>query len=277
MTAFKTYSEPPKQDCFFIPYGDLANDGCGVTFCVSGMFTCMTIPQIRRAFKTVFACTCSPEHVRGAVRLLDEWIGCIAPESVKPEELDKRAVSIRRTWCELREKHEEYLNWIMPAETISEPEKVNETEIKTEEEDPMQIKELEQENAALREQLDSDRAEFDRELQKVRADLQAEQARADYLADELAALRERLAAVTEEKPAAVPAAAPAGPADVKSAAEKVLAKFSALQGLRPVIKGAETSAPVVWIFGDAAAHVDAIRSAGGKWSGKKRAWYFRFA
>lgn len=65
--------------------------------------------------------------------------------------------------------------------------------------------------------------------------------------------------------------------DVKSAAEIIAARFAGLDGVRAVIKGATTSAPVVWLAGDTEKHADAIRAAGAKWSGKKSAFYVRVA
>ena len=40
---------------------------------------------------------------------------------------------------------------------------------------------------------------------------------------------------------------------------------------------ATTAAPVVWLAGDTKPHEKEIEAAGGKWSGKKNAYYFRVA
>ena len=50
-----------------------------------------------------------------------------------------------------------------------------------------------------------------------------------------------------------------------------------MDGLTATIKGATTAAPVVWLAGDTKPHEKEIESAGGKWSGKKNAYYFRVA
>lgn len=42
-------------------------------------------------------------------------------------------------------------------------------------------------------------------------------------------------------------------------------------------QGATTAAPVVWLAGDTKPHEKEIEAAGGKWSGKKNAYYFRVA
>ena len=39
----------------------------------------------------------------------------------------------------------------------------------------------------------------------------------------------------------------------------------------------DTAAPVVWLAGDTKPHEKEIEAAGGKWSGKKNAYYFRVA
>ena len=64
------------------------------------------------------------------------------------------------------------------------------------------------------------------------------------------------------------------PAD-KAAA--LVEKLAALDGVTATIKGAQTAAPVVWLTGEADAHKDEIEKLGGKWSGKRSAWYFKIA
>lgn len=54
-------------------------------------------------------------------------------------------------------------------------------------------------------------------------------------------------------------------------------KLAALDGITATIKGAQTAAPVVWLTGEADAHKDEIEKLGGKWSGKRSAWYFKIA
>lgn len=64
------------------------------------------------------------------------------------------------------------------------------------------------------------------------------------------------------------------PAD-KAAA--LVEKLAALEGVTATINGAQTAAPVVWLTGEADAHKDEIEKLGGKWSGKRSAWYFKIA
>lgn len=64
------------------------------------------------------------------------------------------------------------------------------------------------------------------------------------------------------------------PAD-KAAA--LLEKLAALDDITATVKGAQTAAPVVWLTGEADAHKAEIEKLGGKWSGKRSAWYFKIA
>ena len=54
-------------------------------------------------------------------------------------------------------------------------------------------------------------------------------------------------------------------------------EWAEVDGLTATIKGAATAAPVVWLAGDTKPHAKAIEADGGKWSGKKNAYYFRVA
>lgn len=63
----------------------------------------------------------------------------------------------------------------------------------------------------------------------------------------------------------------------KTAAEIIAARWAEVDGLTATIKGATTAAPVVWLAGDTKPHEKEIEAAGGKWSGKKNAYYFRVA
>lgn len=63
----------------------------------------------------------------------------------------------------------------------------------------------------------------------------------------------------------------------KTAAEIIAARWAEVDGLTATIKGAATAAPVVWLSGDTKPHAKAIEADGGKWSGKKNAYYFRVA
>lgn len=63
----------------------------------------------------------------------------------------------------------------------------------------------------------------------------------------------------------------------KTAAEIIAARWAEVDGLTATIRGATTAAPVVWLAGDTKPHEKEIEAAGGKWSGKKNAYYFRVA
>ena len=67
------------------------------------------------------------------------------------------------------------------------------------------------------------------------------------------------------------------PTNAKSAAEIIAQRFASMDGVTATIKGAHTTAPVVWLSGDTEKHADAIKAAGAKWSGKKSAYYVRVA
>lgn len=65
--------------------------------------------------------------------------------------------------------------------------------------------------------------------------------------------------------------------DTKTAAEIIAARFAALDGVTATIKGASTSAPVVWLDGVTEKTADAVQAAGAKWSSKRAAYYVRVA
>lgn len=94
-------------------------------------------------------------------------------------------------------------------------------------------------------------------LQQQAADLQAERA----------ALLQQIDSLQESAAAAEPAQAP----DLLSAAAD---RFQAIPGASVTVKGRQTAAPVIWIQGGDA---DAIQAAGGRWSQKKQAFYFKVA
>jgi len=130
-------------------------------------------------------------------------------------------------------------------------------------------------------ELDTIRAELDAARDAAKA---AELERAAMLdtiteqAAEIGSLRAELDKLHAEQAAPEQAAeTPAAPVDMRSAAEIIAARFTELDGVRAVIKGAGTAAPVVWLAGDTEKHADAIRAAGAKWSGKRSAYYIRVA
>ncbi len=99
-------------------------------------------------------------------------------------------------------------------------------------------------------------------------------------AAELEALRAKVAeleaqqAQPQETAATVQQAAQAGG---KTAAEVIAARFADMAGVTATIKGAQTTAPVIWLAGNTQEHAEAIKAAGGKWSNKKSAFYVRVA
>ena len=118
------------------------------------------------------------------------------------------------------------------------------------------------------------------EADKLRAELAQSQEEAAALrgdlyraANEITELKSKLAELHETK-TEQPAAEAVEP---KTAAEIIAARWAEVDGLTATIKGATTAAPVVWLSGDTKPHAKAIEADGGKWSGKKNAYYFRVA
>ena len=118
------------------------------------------------------------------------------------------------------------------------------------------------------------------EADKLRAELVQAQEEAAALrgdlyraANEIDELKNKLAELHETK-TEQPAAEAVEP---KTAAEIIAARWAEVDGLTATIKGATTAAPVVWLAGDTKPHGKEIEAAGGKWSGKKNAYYFRVA
>lgn len=97
----------------------------------------------------------------------------------------------------------------------------------------------------------------------------------DYEHDALLAEKSRL---TDELEALknAPRAAEQKP-EPKTAAEIIASRFADLPGVTVTIKGAQTSAPVVWLTGDTDPHAEELNAAGAKWSNKKSAYYVRVA
>ena len=109
------------------------------------------------------------------------------------------------------------------------------------------------------------------EADKLRAELAQSQEEAATLrgdlyraANEIDELKNKLAELHETK-------------TEQPAAEIIAARWAEVDGLTATIKGATTAAPVVWLAGDTKPHEKEIEAAGGKWSGKKNAYYFRVA
>ena len=91
---------------------------------------------------------------------------------------------------------------------------------------------------------------------------------------QLSAALEEVERLREELKQAKAHAAPEQPAN-KAAA--VLAALESLDGITATVKGAQTSAPVVWIGGTVEAHQTTLEKLGAKWSGKRSAYYIQAA
>ena len=120
----------------------------------------------------------------------------------------------------------------------------------------------------------------DDEADKLRAELAQAQEEAAALrgdlyraANEIDELKNKLAELHETKTEQPAEQKP----EPKTAAEIIAARWAEVDGLTATIKGATTAAPVVWLAGDTKPHEKEIEAAGGKWSGKKNAYYFRVA
>lgn len=109
-------------------------------------------------------------------------------------------------------------------------------------------------------------AQSQEETSALRGDLYRAANEIDELKNKLAELHE----TKTEQPAA-------DAVEPKTAAEIIAARWAEVDGLTATIKGATTAAPVVWLAGDTKPHEKEIEAAGGKWSGKKNAYYFRVA
>ena len=115
-------------------------------------------------------------------------------------------------------------------------------------------------------QLRAELAQSQEEAAALRGDLYRAANEIDELKNKLAELHE----TKTEQPAA-------DAVEPKTAAEIIAARWAEVDGLTATIKGATTAAPVVWLAGDTKPHEKEIEAAGGKWSGKKNAYYFRVA
>lgn len=115
----------------------------------------------------------------------------------------------------------------------------------------------------------------DRKLDFVRTTFTGELAQKDARIAELEkALATAQNAAAQNAPAQI---APTEKPDYKTAAEEIAAKWATVAGLDVTVKGAQTAAPLVWISGDTKTHAEQIEAAGGKWSVKRSAYYFKVA
>ena len=91
---------------------------------------------------------------------------------------------------------------------------------------------------------------------------------------QLSAALEEVERLREELKQAKAHAAPEQPVN-KAAA--VLSALESLDGITATVKGAQTSAPVVWIGGTVEAHKTTLEKLGAKWSSKRSAYYIQAA
>lgn len=117
------------------------------------------------------------------------------------------------------------------------------------------------------------------EADKLRTELAAANDKLAQANALIAQLREQIAQQTAaQAPAPAQHEAPQPTSDEpKTAAELIAARFAGMAGVTATIKGAQTTAPVVWLSGDTDKHADAIKAAGAKWSNKRAAFYVRVA
>lgn len=126
------------------------------------------------------------------------------------------------------------------------------------------------------EQVFQDSSEADK-LREELARLQNKLNQAEAEANELRELAQQQAHKIEAMQAAE-ASKPQGAAvEPKTAAEMIAARWANVEGVTVTVKGAQTAAPVVWLSGSTKPHTKEIEAAGGHWSHKKNAYYFRVA
>lgn len=119
-------------------------------------------------------------------------------------------------------------------------------------------------------QYESENAELRRQLEGLRQQYAEQHIEANGLREQIEALTARLnVSPAPEESIQSTEQTPAG----KAAA--LVYELTALEGVTAVIKGAQTAAPVVWLAGETDAHKDKIERMGGKWSGKRSAWYIK--
>ncbi len=127
--------------------------------------------------------------------------------------------------------------------------------------------------------LERDNEGLRQEYAKLHTDCRELQDKIDALTAALASKDSEIAALTERLNAQPEAQAQdtADKSQPKDKAAALVKKLAALPNVTATVKGAQTAAPVVWLSGDTNAHKDAIEKLGGKWSGKRSAWYFKIS
>lgn len=125
-------------------------------------------------------------------------------------------------------------------------------------------------NRALNNELNAERDKFHELEQHNAANVKA----LEEAQNEIARLRAELEAAkaAAQKPAAPAETKP----EPKTAAELIAARWTK-DGITATIKGAATAAPVVWLDGVNKKQAEAVKAAGGAFSKKRNAYYFRVA
>lgn len=103
------------------------------------------------------------------------------------------------------------------------------------------------------------------------SDLEDAKSEINALREQLAKQAEELESRKEEKPT------PEAQVEEKETAESIAARFAEIPGITVNVKGAHTSAPVIWLSGEVQQNAEAIKAAGARWSAKRSAYYFRVA
>lgn len=161
--------------------------------------------------------------------------------------------------------HEDALAMILPVR----PDAAKARAVKAYFTEATEAEQLADNNAAELERLQQQNAQQAEQLQRAEAMREA-------LVNKIAELENRIIKQQAEQPAPAPAAEQPAQ-DMKTAAEMIAAEIEKLAGVKAVIKGAATSAPVVWLDGNTTEHKAAIIAAGAKWSGKRNAYYIKVA
>ena len=134
---------------------------------------------------------------------------------------------------------------------------------------------IEDENKDLRRQLETLRQCY----AKAHADFEEQRRQVEDLQTVLTAKNEQIETLVDRMNAHPDPQPQESAADVQpqDKAAALAEKLAALPRVTATVKGAQTAAPVVWLTGEADAHKDKIEEMGGKWSGKRSAWYFKIA
>lgn len=130
---------------------------------------------------------------------------------------------------------------------------------------------------AERNSRDAENAQLQRENEQLRQDYAQKHIDAEDLRRQIEELQAVLAAKNEQIETLVERLNAQPDPQPQDKAAALVEKLTALPGVTATVKGAQTAAPVVWLTGETDAHKDKIEEMGGKWSGKRSAWYFKIA